>query len=86
MYNTTNVDESTFERGLYQFQSNGIHAIKGPNWEEELNKICKIFDGDICDTYTEFTKKEHYPGGGFQSTSVSNMLYSWHNGFMDRFQ
>ena len=36
--------ESYYENGLYKFPSADIHAIMGPNWEKNQEKICAQFD------------------------------------------
>ena len=42
-YRTTGLYESYFINGLYKFPEHGITSILGPNWDQDLKKICKQF-------------------------------------------
>ena len=35
------------------FRDNGIYAIGGPNWEQDIDKICSIYNYAICLFYWE---------------------------------
>lgn len=40
---------------IMQFQSKGIYSLNGPNWDENLKKICDNFPGTMCTYYTKQT-------------------------------
>ena len=61
-----------------QFPSKGIHAINGPNWEEDLKKICDNWPIGMCEYYKSMT--------GAQGQSVKSEQYWFMNGLKDRFQ
>ena len=76
--------EPYFETGLYKFPSAGIHAFKGPNWEEDLKKICsEEFRPEVCNEFTKLTEQS-IPISN-QPTSILNLIYWWNNGFQKRF-
>ena len=47
-----NLVESEYDSTVATFRDNGIYAINGPNWEEDLAKICSLYDDLICYGYT----------------------------------
>ena len=61
-----------------QFQSKGIYAINGPNWEDDLKKICENWPGAMCEYYSSVT--------GAQGQSMKSEQYWGMNGIVDRFQ
>ena len=79
-------DENYYETGLYKFSSMGIHAYKGPNWEDDLATICDEFSPAVCEEYKAHSTKEYYPGIEYQATSTLNLIYWWNNGFQNRYQ
>ena len=40
---------------IMQFQSKGVYAINGPNWDQDLPVICENYPGIFCDFYTKNT-------------------------------
>ena len=86
MLNVTGKDEKFFEEGLYRFEEKGIYAYKGPDWEDDLTKICEEFDSEVCLEFTNHSTKEHVLGVEYQPTSMKNLRYWWQNGFMNRYQ
>ena len=81
IFETKEEDEKLFESGLYKFPSMGIHAFKGPNWEDDLKKICDELSPDICEEWTNRSNEERAPGVFNQPTSMRNVIYWWNNGF-----
>ena len=47
--------EWEYNNSLATFRDAGIYAIGGPNWTEDLKKICKIYDYIICMLYSDDT-------------------------------
>jgi len=43
--------QSEYNSTLATFRDHEIYAINGPNWEEDLDKICDLYDMVICDYY-----------------------------------
>jgi hypothetical protein len=41
-----------YDSTIATFREYGIYAINGPNWEQDLEKICDLFDWFICEYYT----------------------------------
>jgi len=37
-----------YNNSIATFRDNGIYAIGGPNWTEDLKKICEIYDYVVC--------------------------------------
>lgn len=50
-----NSGKAYYDATLFQFQSKGIYAINGPNWDEQLALICENFPGPMCSHYTGYT-------------------------------
>merc|ERR1739844_41465 len=44
--------ESEYDATLATFRENGIYAINGPNWEQDLAKICELYDELTCYLYS----------------------------------
>lgn len=63
---------------IMQFQSLGIYAINGPNWDRDLKTICDNFPGPICSYYTNRSSA--------QGLSVKDEQHWATNGSVDRFQ
>ena len=40
---------SFIRKGLFFFPDHGIHNINGPGWEQNREKICEVFDKEICE-------------------------------------
>ena len=70
--------KSYFNYTLMDFPSKGVHAINGPNWEEDLEKICAHWPVGMCEYYKSLT--------GAQGQSVKSEQYWVMNGITDRFQ
>ena len=45
-------NESYFEEGLYKFPSIGVDSFYGPNWSNDLKKICETFSKEVCDEWS----------------------------------
>ena len=41
-----------YDSTIATFREYGIYAINGPNWEQDLEKICDLFDWFICEYYS----------------------------------
>ena len=78
------MSEQYFISGLYKFPSYGVHAFKGPNWEQDIVTICEEFRPEVCDEYIE--RSSEYKDFPLQPTSMVNLRYWWNNGFQKRFQ
>ena len=55
--NVGGIDEAYYENGLYKFPEAGIHSIFGPNWEENLAKICAQFSKEVCNEYSSMEER-----------------------------
>ena len=62
-----------------QFQSHGIYAINGPNWDRDLKTICKNFGMATCAHYSTFVN-------GSQGQAVESEIYWQMNANINRFQ
>ena len=51
LYDFPDVLKSAYDSTVATFRDYGIYAINGPNWEQDLNKICSVYDFLICDFY-----------------------------------
>ena len=63
---------------IMQYQSYGVYAFNGPNWERDLQTICDNFPQEICDYYKTQT--------GYQGQAVQSEKYWTMNGIVKRFQ
>lgn len=37
-----------FSKGVGRYRYLGIYAVNGPNWDNDLNKICTLLDSEAC--------------------------------------
>ena len=79
-------DEAYYQNGLYKFKENGIYSIGGPNWENDLKKICSKFSQEVCDEWVAKTQLSESLSIRPQATSTDNLIYWVNNGFQKRFQ
>ena len=63
---------------VMQFQSVGVYAINGPNWDTDLPVLCDAWPGEVCRYFTSITGKQ-----GQATKSEQHWLM---NGLTDRFQ
>ena len=63
---------------IMTFRDNGIHAINGPNWEADLEKIKANYSFTIYEYFKHAT--------GSQGQGVKSEQYWTMNGMIDRFQ
>jgi len=43
--------DDIYDWTIATFQDNGIYAINGPNWEQDKETICSLYDPLICSFY-----------------------------------
>ena len=68
-----------YDSTVATFRDNGIYAIGGPNWEQDIGKICSVYgyDTDICFDYSMFEYEI--------ASSVKGLQYWYQNGMVDQF-
>ena len=57
--------EKFYEMGLYTLPSMGIHAFKGPNWENDLRRICKEMRQEVCDEFIKLDRSTSRSGSPY---------------------
>ena len=77
---TIQVDEGQdlYTDGLFKFQDYDIYSFGGPNWDKNVETICKNFDQEICDWATGYGEGEPF--------SVQDYVHWAQNVIVNRFQ
>ena len=45
-----------FLKGVGRYRNFGVYSVNGPNWTEDLNKICTLLDKDACKEAQRFAE------------------------------
>lgn len=40
------------DKTIMTYQSKGVYAFNGPNWDKDLKTLCDSYPGKLCDYYT----------------------------------